>query len=256
MKCADNTMLVANIFSNCAGQNGTRVGCCHFANTLDSDRVFIIAGSGTSAFGYYVPFMLVGSALLSVGAGLLSTFYSATSPARWIGYQIIAAAGLGMGFDAPQIAAQAAFGKRADMSIALVIVTSCMNLGGSLGVSIGSVILNNRITSLLKDSGIRGIAILSNSCLTATLDSLSAVDRAAVASAYGNAIQDVFHSTTDLAVATFILACVMDWRNIKDKHEAPKRRWELVSRGFLFSVHIEWEGRETLHLYHKYIGII
>ena len=178
---------------------------------------FIIAGTGTSALGYYVPFMLAGSALLSVGAGLLSTFSSQTSTARWIGYQIVAAAGLGMGFDAPQIAAQAAFGKGPDVTIALTIITSCMNLGGSLGVSIGTVILNSHVESLLRNSGITGIATFSNSGLTAMLHSLSATDRSVVASVYGDAIQYVFHSTTALAVATFILACFMDWLSIKDK---------------------------------------
>lgn len=204
-------------FQTALGKTALESGVATLPTLLALIVFFIIAGAGTSISGYYVPFMLVGSAVLSVGAGLLSTFSSTTSPGRWIGYQIVAAAGLGTGFDAPQIAAQAAFGKGPDVTIALVIITSCMNIGGSVGVSIGTVILNSRVVALL--SGISAQANFSSSGLTAVLDSLSAAERTVVANIYGIAIQDVYHSTTALAVVTFILACFMDWLSVKEKPE-------------------------------------
>ena len=206
-------------FQTALGKTALESGVATLPTLLALIVFFIIAGAGTSILGYYVPFMLVGSAILSVGAGLLSTFSSTTSSGRWIGYQIVAAAGLGMGFDAPQIAAQAAFGNGPDVTIALVMITSCMNIGGSVGVSIGTVILNSRVVSLLRDSGISDKATFSKSGLTAVLDSLSTAHRAVVASIYGDAIQDVYHSTTALAVVTFILACFMDWLSVKEKPE-------------------------------------
>ncbi|KAJ5564919.1 hypothetical protein N7513_001161 [Penicillium frequentans] len=95
---------------------------------------FIIAGTGTTVVGYYVPFMILGSTILSIGTGLLSTSTVSTPLGRWVGYQVIAGAGLALGFDAPQLAAQTVFDTAEhDMTIALTIITSLMNLGGAFG---------------------------------------------------------------------------------------------------------------------------
>lgn len=48
-------------------------------------------------FGYYVPFMIANGVIMSIGAGLITTFTSKTIHARWIGYQVIFGYGLGLG---------------------------------------------------------------------------------------------------------------------------------------------------------------
>ena len=49
----------------------------------------VIAGGLVTAIGYYTPFMIASSILMSVGAGLLTTFKVNTGHAEWIGYQVI-----------------------------------------------------------------------------------------------------------------------------------------------------------------------
>jgi hypothetical protein len=48
-----------------------------------------------SVLGYYLPFLLMGSAVSSIGYGLLSTFSPTTSAATWIGYQVLYGVGSG-----------------------------------------------------------------------------------------------------------------------------------------------------------------
>ena len=101
--------------------------------------------------GLYVPFMLAGSILMAIGVGLMSTFKASTSCGVYIGYRILASAGIVLGFDGPQLAAQTVF-QQADVPLALSIITSLMNLGGAIFVSVGSCILNGRVATLLQQS--------------------------------------------------------------------------------------------------------
>ena len=49
----------------------------------------IAGGLATHKVGYYTPFAIVGSCLMSVGAGLLATLQVDTGEGKWIGYQIL-----------------------------------------------------------------------------------------------------------------------------------------------------------------------
>ena len=46
--------------------------------------------------GYYLPISVVGSALVAIANGLLSSLSPGTSTGKWIGYQIIAGVGRGL----------------------------------------------------------------------------------------------------------------------------------------------------------------
>jgi hypothetical protein len=67
----------------------------------------IMVGGLITLYGYFAPFMLVGSCLATAGAGLISTFDPQSSPGIWIGYQILAGVAFGLSFQAPVMAAQA-----------------------------------------------------------------------------------------------------------------------------------------------------
>jgi hypothetical protein len=48
--------------------------------------------------GYYLPFIITGTILTSIGTGLISTLISTSSTGKWVGYQIIAGVGRGLAF--------------------------------------------------------------------------------------------------------------------------------------------------------------
>lgn len=64
---------------------------------LSFSLLAIMSGVAVQIVGYYTPFIIVGNGILAVGTGLLSTLGVNTSPAKWIGYQIIAGFGTGLG---------------------------------------------------------------------------------------------------------------------------------------------------------------
>lgn len=54
-------------------------------------------------FGYYLPWVLGGSALTAVSYGLLSTLYTGTSRAHWVGFEFLFGAGCGAAFSGVSI---------------------------------------------------------------------------------------------------------------------------------------------------------
>jgi hypothetical protein len=58
----------------------------------------VISGGLISATGYYNPAALVGMALMSIGAGLITTFDLTTPLSRWFGFQVVTGLGTGIGF--------------------------------------------------------------------------------------------------------------------------------------------------------------
>lgn len=48
--------------------------------------------------GYYTQLAIIGSCIMSVGAGLLTTFQVDTGEGKWIGYQILHGFGMGLAF--------------------------------------------------------------------------------------------------------------------------------------------------------------
>lgn len=67
----------------------------------------IISGGLISAYGIYVPFLLSGGAIATIGAGLLYTLDIGSPSSHWIGYQALTGIGIGLSLQVPIIANQA-----------------------------------------------------------------------------------------------------------------------------------------------------
>lgn len=67
----------------------------------------IVSGALITATGIATPFAVGGSAVATVGAGLLYTLNIGTATSRWIGYQILGGIGWGFAFQIPIIIGQA-----------------------------------------------------------------------------------------------------------------------------------------------------
>jgi MFS family permease len=81
----------------------------------------ILSGGIITVSGRYKPVILVGSALATIGAGLMYILDIGTPSARIIGFQILAGVGVGLGFQVPVIMAQATV-DTTDLSPATAIV--------------------------------------------------------------------------------------------------------------------------------------
>ncbi|KUJ12181.1 MFS general substrate transporter [Mollisia scopiformis] len=66
----------------------------------------IASGGLISAFGYYLPILVSGGVVTTIGMGLIYTLDIGSKSSHWIGYQVIAGLGVGFAFQVPQIVAQ------------------------------------------------------------------------------------------------------------------------------------------------------
>lgn len=67
----------------------------------------LIVGGTITKVGWYVPFLWIGAAIFTVGAGLLFTLRVGSNAGQWIGYQILTGFGAGAGIQVPFLAVQA-----------------------------------------------------------------------------------------------------------------------------------------------------
>ena len=176
----------------------------------------ISAGFLVTKVGYYTPFMIANSVIMSIGAGLITTWTPDTMHPQWIGYQVLFGFGLGLGMQQASLAAQAVL-PRKDAPIGISLVMFCQQLGGAVFVSVGESVFTNQLVK-----GLRSVAGISPAVVVGTgaTDLRHVVDPSklgAVLVAYNGALKKTF--TVALAMACFSLigALCIEWKNIKPK---------------------------------------
>lgn len=88
-------------FQAIKGVSATKSGIMVLPMILSLVLISIASGGAITALGYYTPFMILSSILMSIGVGLLSTWKQDTSHSKWIGYQVIYGLGVGCGMQQP-----------------------------------------------------------------------------------------------------------------------------------------------------------
>lgn len=79
-----------------------------YAQKLTFIAIFtILSGGLITVYGVYVPFLLAGGAIATIGTGLLYTLDIGSPSSHWIGYQALAGIGTGLSIQVPIIANQA-----------------------------------------------------------------------------------------------------------------------------------------------------
>lgn len=84
-------------FQAIKGVTATKSGIMSLPLILGLVIVSIIGGALITIFGYYTPFMILSSILMSIGAGLLTTLKTDSGHGKWIGYQAMTGFGVGFG---------------------------------------------------------------------------------------------------------------------------------------------------------------
>lgn len=106
----------------------------------------ILSGLTITLTGHYSTLMLFGSALTTLGTGLIYTLTLTSPAARWIGYQILAGIGTGSALQIPIIVAQAT-SVPADLSSATAIILFFQLLAGAIFVSVAQALFANGLLS-------------------------------------------------------------------------------------------------------------
>lgn len=176
-----------------------------------------MAGVLVTVFGYYTPFMYLSSIIMSIGAGLVSTWKVDSTAGMWIGYQVLFGLGTGFGFQQPMMAAQTCL-PLADVSIGTSYIMFLQMLGGAMFVSVAQNIFQNKLVNNLAGA-IPNIDANFIAAVGATQirNSVASSDLSSVLISYNDALDSVFQVATALAALSIIPALFMQWRSVKGK---------------------------------------
>lgn len=179
----------------------------------------IAAGVCVTRLGYYVPFMYVGTVVMSIGAGLLTTFVPHIGPAKRIVYQILYGLGLGLAMQQPAVAAQTVM-KRKDIPTAVSLMMLAQTLGGAIFLAIGQTVFTNGLVHNLEGaiSGHNSADIIELIVNTGATSLRSVVDSEylpPVLEAYNKALVSTFIVGLATSCASILGAVGMEWKSVK-----------------------------------------
>ncbi|KAG9693576.1 MFS general substrate transporter, partial [Aureobasidium melanogenum] len=179
-----------------------------------------MSGIATSIVGYYTPFLIVGSSALIVGSALLTTWSVHTGAGIWIGYQIIAGAGLGSVLQGPNIAAQTVLPGR-DVAIGLSFLQFVNFFAGSTFITVSQTLLENGLVSGLKDV-LPNLdpSTISGGGASAIRDMVTPDQLPIVLRVYNDSIKSVWYLCLGLSCLVFVASWGFEWRSVKAKKDS------------------------------------
>ena len=206
-------------FQSIKGASATRSGIDSLALLLTCVISSIVIGAGVSVIGYYSPFVVAGTAIYCVGCGLITTLGVDTPFVKWFSFELLTGIGLGAGFALPSLAVQTVLSAE-DIPVGTTLCNFFFALGGTVFLSVGQAIFENRLTIAFRkhlpglDPGLilkTGATDLGN-----LLDNAHLGDkRGEVLSLYMEGLRGVYILILVCSAASFLTACLWPWKTTK-----------------------------------------
>ncbi|KAI0465629.1 MFS gliotoxin efflux transporter glia [Xylaria cf. heliscus] len=146
-----NFSLIYNIplyFQAVKGKTPLLSGILTIPTILSTSISTFLSSAIVARIGFYQPFLIVGSVLATIGAGLIYTWNLDTGLGRIIGYQILYGGGTGIAVQVPVIVAGVVT-SNADQAISTATVLFFQFVAAAYGVGATDSILNNLLLSSL-----------------------------------------------------------------------------------------------------------
>ena len=179
--------------------------------------VSILSGGLVTACGYYTPFMIFSSIIMTIGAGLMSTLEVDSGHPKWIGYQALFGIGLGLGMQQPMIVAQTAL-KMEDVPSGTAIVMFAQTLGGSIFVSVAQNVFQNQLfRNLALDAPGANATELVAGGATLLRSFVSGPVLHQVLVAYNTAVTQTFYVSVAMGALSLIGPIFVEWLSVKGK---------------------------------------
>ncbi|OMJ28074.1 putative MFS-type transporter YusP [Smittium culicis] len=182
----------------------------------------ISSGQFISRTGIYRPCLWLGTAVLSVGVGLISTFSENTGNAKHIIYMAIAGLGLGGCMQSMVISVQASSPPDI-LSVTTTMVGFFRVIGGSIGLAIISAIQSSSLTSSLNAftneyPQFKEIADISrNNAKVIWSKTIDPIAKDAILQAYISSLKKVFVSVIPVVIIAFLLTLFVKHVELKKK---------------------------------------
>lgn len=178
----------------------------------------IVSGGLVTKFGYYTPFFLASSVVMSIGAGLLTLFTVETSQPKWVGFQFIYGLGVGFGFQQGTVAAQAVL-PISEVPIGTALVLFVQMLGGALFVSVAQNIFSNNLVKNLLALDIPGLnpQVIVQAGATSIRHLVDPSRLPEVLVAYNDALVKTFQIALIMSCLSILGAVGIEWKSMKGK---------------------------------------
>lgn len=206
-------------FQAVRGKSATNSGVRMIA--MDAARIIfiIISGGLIAKFGHYMPYMVAGTMINTIGAGLMVTLNTTTSTSLSTAFMFIVGTGAGIGGNQPFTAVQAVLHED-DLPIGNGLSVFGLQLGTSLAFAIGQTTFLTKIFHTLEHNVLT--ASIPRAQVIAAgashLDQLAKAPEALVVlrGAYADGIRDTMIVAL-VAIALANLCCAgMEWVKLKD----------------------------------------
>jgi hypothetical protein len=180
----------------------------------------ISSGFILSAIGYYTPLMLLGSAMMAIGFGFLTTFQPSTTHAAWIGWQVMLGIGTGLSFPQPWSATQTALAAK-DVPLGLAGVGFAISLAAAVSISASQNVFTNLLREGLQAGAIPGVDAgdVIQQGATGFLQHIAENERALVLVIYNSAVTSCFWLPVAASCVGFVAALGMNWNSVKGKQK-------------------------------------
>ncbi|KAF7312753.1 Major facilitator superfamily transporter [Mycena indigotica] len=206
-------------FQAIKGVSAVRSGIDNIPMILSVVVGSVLAGGLVTVFGIYSIFFVLSSVLMTIGAGLISSFTTHTGTSRWIGYQVIFGLGVGLGLQQPIIAAQTVL-PLADVPVGTTIVMFAQTIGGALFISAGQNVFNNKLVAgILREAPGVSLQSIVQAGATNLAGTISPASLPAVLHAYNDALVAAFRISIAMSAITLLGAVVhvVEWKSVKGK---------------------------------------
>ena len=218
---------LAIYFQSVKGSSATKAGIQLLPLLIATVLSSILTGGLISMIGYYVPVMLVSMVLFAIGSGLITTFSLETTTGQWFGYQVLAGAGVGVGFQGSILVVQTVL-PLVDVPVGTACVSFFQQLGGALLIAVAqSLFQNGLLAGIQKYEPDLDAQIFLHSGATEIRGILKQIHREdaleGILQAYVDGLTDTYWITAACAIAAFFSACGLQWKSVKKGPEEEKR---------------------------------
>jgi hypothetical protein len=181
-----------------------------------------VTGGSITASREYLPFVYLSTLLSAVGVGMITTFEASTGHSKWIGYQVIFGAGVGMGIQIPVIVAQLTLASE-DIPAVTALMIFSQTFGGAAFIAVAQSVIQSQLQVGLQQLIPDGTSKITRNIGATDLGSLVPSDRLPEArKVYNDSLVSAWYISAALAAAC--ITCAVGMKRVRPRGLSSPRR--------------------------------